>query len=233
MEHAPIHERMFYARRLQTSCRKYLDDLAKSSEDKIARASALLELQVQLLPFVSELRARLERIVREPAQRAELAMDLLRSIDPPKEDMLSDKYFDAWDKAIALTEAMDQAHGRVERVTSSPDDDPEYVWRWAAAPPLVQQAQAGALGGPEADLLQRNLEVAADLPVANATDDPAMMPASWFKEEFGIPADRLWSAWRRRSLRSEKRKGRRYYSAPDARHLWPHDVTYLPGETRR
>ena len=66
-----------------------------------------------------------------------------------------------------------------------------------------------------------------------APDDPAgMMPASWFKTEFGIHRDRLRSAHRRGSLRGEKRDGRWFYSVPDARRLWPEDIIdpeKLPG----
>lgn len=55
-------------------------------------------------------------------------------------------------------------------------------------------------------------------------------PAAWFREEFGIPPERLRSARRRGRLLWLK-VGREYHcSVPAARKLWPEDVTHLPAE---
>jgi hypothetical protein len=48
--------------------------------------------------------------------------------------------------------------------------------------------------------------------------DP-MMPASWFKDKFGVPEDRLRSAYRRNQLRRIQRGSRVFYSVRGAAEL--------------
>ena len=86
------------------------------------------------------------------------------------------------------------------------------------------------------ELLAAAIEQEADSPPAIHADaagrenNPPMMPARWFADEFGVPPNRLRSARRRGVIRSEKRGSRWFYSARDAHRLWPDDVTYLPGK---
>ncbi len=100
-------------------------------------------------------------------------------------------------------------------------DPRSTVWRW-----LDQQDPDCPFDRLLAYLRREFPEATVDLPGELTIDD--MMPASWFDSEFGIHADRLRAAWRRGDVRSEMREGRRFYSARDARHLWPDDVTILP-----
>lgn len=57
---------------------------------------------------------------------------------------------------------------------------------------------------------------------------PKYMPPQWFKDEFGIAAERLRKARRDGRIRAEKCHKRWRYSATDAQRVWPNDVTYLP-----
>lgn len=54
------------------------------------------------------------------------------------------------------------------------------------------------------------------------------MPASWFRDKFGIPADRLRSAHRNGKLRAEKWGTQVRYSVPGAMEAWPADEIALP-----
>lgn len=53
-------------------------------------------------------------------------------------------------------------------------------------------------------------------------------PASWFKDEFGIPPERLRSARRTDRLQYIESHGGYCYSVPRAMELWSQDVMYLP-----
>ncbi len=103
-------------------------------------------------------------------------------------------------------------------------------------PDLEQQAEAarsklaGAAPGTfdrlAAELRERFPQAAADLP-------SLYMPPQWFRDEFGIKAERLRTLHRRHPDRMHVRivHGRSWYSVPDAMDAWPHDVLYLPSGT--
>ena len=50
------------------------------------------------------------------------------------------------------------------------------------------------------------------------------MPASYFKNQFGIDPARFRTAWKNRRIRRQLVGRTRHYSFPDARKLWPQDV---------
>ncbi|HLP83775.1 MAG TPA: hypothetical protein VK157_05450 [Phycisphaerales bacterium] len=54
------------------------------------------------------------------------------------------------------------------------------------------------------------------------------LPARWFKDQFGIPQERLRAAHRAGHLRAEKQSKRYLYSVRDAARLWPEDHIVLP-----
>lgn len=57
--------------------------------------------------------------------------------------------------------------------------------------------------------------------------DP-MMPARWFKDQYGIEPERLRAAFRRGELRRVQRGSRVFYSVRGAAELWPEEQIEIP-----
>ncbi|MCC6425178.1 MAG: hypothetical protein IT435_00010 [Phycisphaerales bacterium] len=65
---------------------------------------------------------------------------------------------------------------------------------------------------------------------SESTADPfaPYMPASWFKDKYGISNERLRAAWRTNRICAVKQGKRNLYSVPSVRDEWPEDNIQLP-----